>query len=127
MAAQANLDQTQADFKRFKELRDQGFISSAELERRDAAFKAAQAQLDQAQGQLERAKAAGGLRADFAPTDLPLLHMMVGSVVEFYLEQWLDHSQTMRLSTVESLKSAGEWNAIAAQNNRVEFRVVPAA
>lgn len=36
---------------------------------------------------------------------------VVGSVVEFYLEQWLDHSQTMRLSTVESLKSSGEWNA----------------
>lgn len=36
---------------------------------------------------------------------------VVGSVVEFYLEQWLDHSQTMRLSTVESLKSAGEWHA----------------
>ena len=36
---------------------------------------------------------------------------VVGSVVEFYLEQWLDHSQTMRLSTVESLKSTGEWNA----------------
>ena len=32
---------------------------------------------------VERAKAAGGLRADFSPTDIPLLHMMVGSVVEF--------------------------------------------
>ncbi|OXM67298.1 TetR/AcrR family transcriptional regulator [Amycolatopsis vastitatis] len=32
---------------------------------------------------VERAKAQGGLRADFAPTDIPLLHMMVGSVVEF--------------------------------------------
>ena len=51
VAAQANLDQTQADFKRFKELRDQGFISSAELERRETALKAAQAQLDQARAQ----------------------------------------------------------------------------
>ena len=51
VAAQANLDQAAADFKRFKELRDQGFISSAELERRDTALKAAQAQLDQAQAQ----------------------------------------------------------------------------
>lgn len=50
-AAQANFDQTQADFKRFKELRDQGFISSAELERRDTALKAAQAQLIQARAQ----------------------------------------------------------------------------
>ncbi|HEY0819275.1 MAG TPA: efflux RND transporter periplasmic adaptor subunit [Rhizobacter sp.] len=51
VAAQANLDQTQADFKRFKELRDQGFISSAELERRETALKSAQAQFDQARAQ----------------------------------------------------------------------------
>lgn len=50
-AAQANYEQTQADFKRFKELRDQGFISSAELERRDTALKSAQAQLVQARAQ----------------------------------------------------------------------------
>jgi len=36
---------------------------------------------------------------------------VVSSVVEFYLEQWLDHSQTMRLSSVESLKSSGDWKA----------------
>ena len=53
VAAQANFDQTQADFKRFKELRDQGFISSAELERRQTALKAAQAQLDQARAQAQ--------------------------------------------------------------------------
>lgn len=51
VAAQANFDQTAADFKRFKELRDQGFISSAELERRETALKAAQAQFDQARAQ----------------------------------------------------------------------------
>lgn len=51
VAAQANLDQTDADFKRFKELRDQGFISSAELERRETALKAARAQFDQARAQ----------------------------------------------------------------------------
>jgi membrane fusion protein, multidrug efflux system len=51
VAAQANFDQTSADFKRFKELRDQGFISSAELERRETALKSAQAQLDQARAQ----------------------------------------------------------------------------
>ena len=50
-AAQANYEQAAADFKRFKELRDQGFISSAELERRDTALKAAQAQFDQAKAQ----------------------------------------------------------------------------
>lgn len=50
-AALTNRDLAAADFKRFKELRDQNFISGAELERRDAALKAAQAQLDQAQAQ----------------------------------------------------------------------------
>ncbi len=50
-AALTNRDLAAADFKRYKELRDQNFISGAELERRDAALKAAQAQLDQAQAQ----------------------------------------------------------------------------
>ena len=50
-AALTNRDLAAADFKRYKELRDQNFISGAELERREAALKAAQAQLDQAQAQ----------------------------------------------------------------------------
>ena len=50
-AAQVNHDQAAADFKRFKDLRDQGFISSADLERRETALKAAQAQLEQARAQ----------------------------------------------------------------------------
>ncbi len=50
-AAQTNRDLAAADFKRFKELRDKEFISSAELERRDSQFKAAQAQFEQAQAQ----------------------------------------------------------------------------
>lgn len=48
-AARVNADQAAADFKRFKDLHAQGFISSAELERRESAFKAAQAQFEQAQ------------------------------------------------------------------------------
>lgn len=51
-AAATNRDLAAADFKRFKELRDQNFISGAELERREATLKAAQAQVDQAQAQL---------------------------------------------------------------------------
>jgi membrane fusion protein, multidrug efflux system len=50
-AARANHEQAAADFKRFNELRDQGFISAAELERRETTLKAAQAQLEQAQAQ----------------------------------------------------------------------------
>ncbi len=50
-AAATNRDLAAADFKRFKELREQNFISGAELERREATLKAAQAQVDQAQAQ----------------------------------------------------------------------------
>lgn len=50
-AAIANQAQAQADFVRFKELRDQGFISSAELERRETALKSANAALAQARAQ----------------------------------------------------------------------------
>ena len=50
-AASTNRDLAAADFKRFKDLRDQNFISAAELERREASLKAAQAQVDQAQAQ----------------------------------------------------------------------------
>jgi RND family efflux transporter MFP subunit len=51
-AAATNRDLAAADFKRYKDLREQNFISSAELERRETTFKAAQAQFDQAQAQL---------------------------------------------------------------------------
>ena len=47
-----NRDLAAADYKRYKELKDQNFISGAELERREATLKAAQAQLEQAQAQL---------------------------------------------------------------------------
>lgn len=50
-AAQANLVQTRADFQRYQELRSQGFIGAAELERRETALKSAQATLDQAKAQ----------------------------------------------------------------------------
>ena len=50
-AARVNYEQAEADLKRFKELRDQGFISTAELERRETTLKSAQAQLEQAQAQ----------------------------------------------------------------------------
>ncbi len=51
-AAQTNRDLALSDFNRFKALKDQNFISGAELERRDTTLKAAQAQLEQAQAQL---------------------------------------------------------------------------
>jgi len=50
-AAQANLDLANADYKRYVELRNQGFIGAAELERRDTTLKSARAQFDQARAQ----------------------------------------------------------------------------
>ena len=50
-AARVSLDIASAELKRYTELRDQGFISSLELERREGTVRSAQAQLDQAQAQ----------------------------------------------------------------------------
>ncbi len=50
-AALTNRDLAAADLKRYQGLRDQNFVSSAEIERRDATLQAAQASLDQAQSQ----------------------------------------------------------------------------
>jgi RND family efflux transporter MFP subunit len=61
-AAVGNRDLAAADFKRFKELKDQNFISGAELERRETALKAAQAQFEQARAQL----AGQGNQVDYA-------------------------------------------------------------
>ena len=51
-AARTNRDLAAADFKRYQTLKEQNFISGAELERRESTLKAAQAQLDAAQSQL---------------------------------------------------------------------------
>ena len=50
-AARRNYELAAAEFKRYKDLRDQGFISGLELERREATLKAQKAQLEQAQAQ----------------------------------------------------------------------------
>lgn len=51
-AARVNAEQANADLRRFNELREQGFISAAELDRRESTFKAAQAQYEQARAQV---------------------------------------------------------------------------
>jgi multidrug efflux system membrane fusion protein len=51
-AAQVQVNQAQADFKRFQDLRAQGFISQAELERHQTTLKAAEASAAQARAQL---------------------------------------------------------------------------
>lgn len=50
-AAQTNRDLAAAEYKRFVALKEQNFISGAELERRESTLKAAQAQFEQAQAQ----------------------------------------------------------------------------
>ena len=49
--ATTNRNLAATDFKRYQALKEQNFISSAELERREATLMAAQAQLEQAQSQ----------------------------------------------------------------------------
>ena len=51
VAAQTNRDVAGADFKRYQDLHAQGFISAAELQRREAAYISAQAQWKLAQAQ----------------------------------------------------------------------------
>ena len=50
-SAQSQLELAAAEFRRYKALRDQAFISDAELERRETTWKAAQALADQARAQ----------------------------------------------------------------------------
>ena len=50
-AAQVNQEQAAAEVRRYKDLRDQGFISAIELERRNSTLQAANAQLEQARAQ----------------------------------------------------------------------------
>jgi RND family efflux transporter MFP subunit len=51
-AAQAQFELADADAKRFRELKAQGFISGAELDRRETTLRAAAAQLEQARAQV---------------------------------------------------------------------------
>jgi len=64
-AAQSAFELAQAEYKRYKDLRDQGFISALELERRETALQAQRAQLDQARAQ---ASAQGNLASYAALT-----------------------------------------------------------
>ena len=48
-AARTAHDQAEAEFKRFRDLREQGFISAAELDRRESTMKSTRSQLEQAQ------------------------------------------------------------------------------
>ncbi|RYF34857.1 MAG: efflux RND transporter periplasmic adaptor subunit [Comamonadaceae bacterium] len=60
--ATTNRDLAAADLRRYQGLREQNFISGADLERRETTYKAAQAQYEQARAQL----ASQGNQADYA-------------------------------------------------------------
>jgi multidrug efflux system membrane fusion protein len=82
-AAKVNFEQTAADYKRYQDLRSQGFISAAELERRNSGLEAAKAQFDQARAQagLQTNQAAyAALTAD-APGVITAVYADVGAVV----------------------------------------------
>lgn len=50
-AAEVNLELADADLKRYRDLLSKGFVSAAEIDRRETSLKAAQAQLEQARAQ----------------------------------------------------------------------------
>jgi RND family efflux transporter MFP subunit len=77
-AAQTNLDLSRADFKRYSDLRAQGFISAAELERRDTTLKAAQAQFDQAKAQASLQ----GNQANYSALTAPAAGVVVATEAE---------------------------------------------
>ena len=81
-AAQVNYEQTATDYKRYQDLRAQGFISTADLERRDSGLQAAKAQLDQARAQAGMQTNQAGyaaLTAD-APGVITAVYADVGAV-----------------------------------------------
>jgi len=82
-AAKVNYEQTAVDYKRYQDLHAQGFIGTAELERRNSALEAAKAQFDQARAQagMQANQAAyAALTAD-APGVITAVYADVGAVV----------------------------------------------
>lgn len=77
-AARTQRDLAAADLRRYESLREQNFISGAELERRQASFRSAQAQLDQAEAQL----ALQGNQASYAALTAPAAGVVTGVEAE---------------------------------------------
>jgi len=81
-SAQVSYEQTAIDYKRYQDLRQQGFISAADLERRNSGLQAAKAQLDQARAQAgvqANPAAYAALTAD-APGVITAVYADVGTV-----------------------------------------------
>lgn len=88
-AAQSQRDLAAAEFKRFEALKAQNFISGAELERREASLKAAEAALNQAKAQAQ----AQGNQAGYAR--LTASHAGVIIAVEAEVGQVVSAGQTV--------------------------------
>jgi RND family efflux transporter MFP subunit len=82
-AAQVSYEQTATDYKRYEDLRAQGFISAADLDRRNSGLQAAKAQLDQARAQagMQSNQAAYAVLAADAPGVITGVFTDVGAVV----------------------------------------------
>ena len=82
-AAKVSYDQTAIDYKRYVDLHAQGFIGTAELERRNSALEAARAQFDQAKAQagMQTNQAAYAALAADAPGVITAVYADVGTVV----------------------------------------------
>jgi len=82
-AAQVSYEQTATDYKRYEDLRAQGFISAADLERRNSGLQAAKAQLDQARAQsgMQSNQAAYAVLTADAPGVITGAYADVGAVV----------------------------------------------
>lgn len=82
-AAKINYEQTATDYKRYQDLHAQGFISAAELERRNSGLEAAKAQFDQARAQsgMQTNQAAYATLAADAPGVITAVFADVGAVV----------------------------------------------
>jgi RND family efflux transporter MFP subunit len=81
-AAEVNYRQTATDFKRYQDLRAQGFISAADLERRDSGLQAARAQLEQARAEagVQTHQAGYAALAADAPGVITAVYADVGTV-----------------------------------------------
>jgi membrane fusion protein, multidrug efflux system len=82
-AAQVNYEQTATDYKRYQDLQTQGFISAADLERRNSGLQAAKAQFEQARAQagMQTNQAAYAALAADAAGVITAVYADVGAVV----------------------------------------------
>ena len=125
-AADANYAQNVADFKRYKDLNEKGFIGPAELDRREMAMKTSRAQLDQAKAQSSvqgNQAAYAALVADAAGviTGVDLEPGMVASSGTPVVRLAHDGPRDVVFAVPED--KVGVVKALAAQSNRFQVRL----